>query len=138
MKIKDSWFGLEGTNNDHPFLIRGRDELADFIRLRVYQTRIDMCWTYRSDDASKMPDEEDMQLMENVENLLVEKLEEDLQSILALVYTGNNQRVWYWYSKSSEEAIKRINSALSSFPKLLIEFFSCLDPDWEEYNGVID
>ena len=59
--------------------------------------------------------------MQNVEDALIDSLESDLQSVLAFVYTGQNQREWHWYSSDVKETGKRINAALSEFDGLPIE-----------------
>lgn len=98
-----------------------------------------MCLTYISHDESNMPDDSQVELMDEVEELLIDQLERDLEGILAFVFTGNSQRVWYWYCKDSKVVIERVNIALSAFKeKLPIEIFSTQDPEWDEYNNLID
>jgi hypothetical protein len=76
--------------------------------------------------------------MDKMEDLLVHVLETDIQAILAFVYIGNNQKVWYWYTRNKDETIRRINDALREMEKLPIEIFLTFDPDWDEYNSIID
>jgi hypothetical protein len=86
-----------------------------------------------------MPDNSQVGLMEGVENLLIDQLEHDLEGILAFVFTGNSQRVWYWYCKDPKAAVDRVNIALSAFEeKLPIKIYSTQDPEWNEYNNLID
>lgn len=138
MELKDNWFGLDGIDNGLPFLIRGRENLNNFRETKSYKIRIDICWTYNSTDISLMPGEEDLDLMNRVEDLLVQNLEIDLLAILSFVYTGNNQKVWYWYSQNTEKTVERINSVLMKFEELPIKLFSAFDPEWEEYNNILD
>src|SRR5665213_2301318 len=138
LELDDTWMGIEGNDNDHPFLVRARENLQNFIGSKLYETRVDICWAFNSSDESLMPDKKDLSLMTKVENALVASLEPDIQSILAFVFTGNNQRVWYWYSKDPVETTRRINISISKFKKLPIEIFSASDPDWQEYQNIID
>lgn len=138
MELNDTWFGLEGTDNDHPFLIRGRENLQAFQQSGFYTERIDIVWEYQSNDDSLMPEHADVLLMEQVENALVEHLENDFQSILAFVFTGNNQRVWYWYTKNVQQAGSRINHVLMHFKQLPIQILSEPDPDWQTYHDILD
>ena len=85
-----------------------------------------------------MPHQQEMELMENVENNLVNSLEDDLQSVLAFVYTGQNKREWHWYSSDITETEKRLNNVLADFDKLPIELSEEDDPDWSEYNEVLE
>ena len=138
MEINDTWFGIEGNIEGNPYIVRGREDLNAFQETGLYQLRVDIVWNYISNSDAKMPEEGLLELMEKTEQLLVDHLEFDLEAILALVFTGNNQRVWYWYCKDRTVAAERINIALSAISeKLPIEIFSESDPQWEEYNGWI-
>jgi hypothetical protein len=139
MKINDTWFGMEGDINGNPYIIRGREDIKAFQKSGLYQTRIDICLTYIAHDESNMPADNQVELMERVEQLLVNQLEHDLEGILAFVFTGNFQRVWYWYCKNQKVAIERVNIALAAFEeKLPIEIYSTHDPEWNEYHNLID
>ena len=132
------WTDAEGENNGTPFILRFRPHLQDFISTNKYNKRLTILWHYNSDDSSLMPSDKEMELMEDVENALVDILEDDVQSILAFVYTGQNQREWYWYSTDINETGKRLNEALSKFDKLPIELSSDDDPGWTEYYTVLE
>jgi hypothetical protein len=139
MKINDTWFGMEGDIDGNPYIIRGREDINIFQKSGSYQTRIDICLTYIAHDESSMPDNDQVELMERVEGRLIDQLENDLEGILAFVFTGNSQRVWYWYCKNQKAALERTNIALAAFQeKLPIEIYSAQDPQWDEYNNLID
>lgn len=44
MELNDTWFGLEGANDGHPFLIRGRENVQAFRQSGFYTERIDIVW----------------------------------------------------------------------------------------------
>jgi len=139
MYLTDTWFGIEGADDDKPFLIRGREDVISFQKRGKHKLRIDIIFQYVTRDTTGMPDESQLNLMEQVENALVNELEQDIQGILAFVYTGNDHRVWYWYCKDVRETGERINKALSSFPeKLPLQMHSVEDPDWAAYNEILD
>ena len=135
---EETWTSAQGENDGVTFLLRFRPNLNAFIGTKKFNERITLIWNYVSDDTSLLPNEIEMELMEKVENSLVEILEDDLQAILSFVYLGNNQKQWHWYSSDVEETAKRMNIALSDFDILPIEILSEEDPNWSEYNAVID
>src|SRR5688500_16907327 len=100
MKLIDTWFTAEGTNEDKPFLLRGRDSLKSFIDSALYEDRIEILWKYESTDDSGMPSNDELKLMAEIENALVDSFELDLHSILVAVYLWNNSKTWFWYTKS--------------------------------------
>jgi hypothetical protein len=139
MQINDAWFGIDGDLDGSPYIVRGREDLSAFQESGLYQIRIDIVWNYCVNNDSMLPDNDLLALMEKTENLLVDQLEGNLEAILALVFTGNAQRVWYWYCKDVIIASKRINIALSAIAeKLPLEIYSTQDPDWNEYNNWVD
>lgn len=134
----DTWTGAEGEKDGTPFLLRFRPHLQDFITTNKYNKRLTILWRYNSDDSSLMPSDEEMELMQDVEDALIDTLENDVQSVLSFVYTGQNQREWQWYSTDMNETGKRINEALSDFDELPIELSAEDDPEWSEYNAVLE
>ena len=139
MYLTDIWFGMEGTLDDKPFLIRGREKIIAFRKNGQHKFRIDIIFQYVTDDTTGMPDESQLKLMEQVEDALVEELEPDIHAILSFVYTGNYHRVWYWYCKDVRKTVERINKALSSFPERLpLQLHSAEDPEWTAYNDILD
>ncbi len=137
MQVTDIWVGFEGVMNDHPFLIKARESMVDFNTSKEYNHRVDILWRYESAETALMPPEHLMDEMEKAEHSLIAFLENDLQAVLSFVYLGNNQKVWYWYSKDIEETAKRINGALEHFGKLPVELFAHEDPYWEQYKNVM-
>ncbi len=134
----DTWTGAEGENDGTPFLLRFRPHLQAFITTNKYNKRLTILWHYKSDDSSLMPSDAQMEQMQDVEDALVEKLESDVQSVLAFVYTGQKQREWHWYSTDINETGKRINEALSDFDELPIELSAEDDPKWNEYSAMLE
>lgn len=135
---EDIWTGAEGENDGTPFLLRFRPHLQGLIATNQYNKRLTILWHYNSDDSSLMPSDGEMELMQNVEDALINILESDAQSVLAFVYTGQNQREWNWYSTDINETRKRLNEALAEFDKLPIELSAEDDPEWSEYNAVLE
>jgi Family of unknown function (DUF695) len=135
----DIWTIAEGpVNGDANFLLRFRPNLQDFIATKKYNKRLTIIWNYEPVNSSLMPNDEDTALMTDVENALVDILENDLQAILAFVYTGDSQKEWHWYSSDIGETGNRLNEALSNFDVLPLELLSEDDPDWNEYNEVLE
>jgi len=134
----DTWTNAEGENDGTPFLLRFRPRLQDFIATNKYNSQLTILWRYHSDDSSLMPSNDEMKLMKDVEDALINTLENDIQSVLAFVYTGQNQRKWHWYSSDISETRQRLNKTLSGFDNLPIELSSEHDPEWSEYNAVLE
>jgi hypothetical protein len=133
----DTWTLAEGESDGTPFMLRYRPNLQEFIAAAKYNRRLVIAWQYDADNSSLMPSDEEVALMEEVENSLVDILENDVQAVLAFVYTGQNQKEWHWYSSDMEETGNRLNEALSAFDELPLELSSEDDPEWTEYLAVL-
>lgn len=138
MELNDEWVGTEGKMDNGPFLLRYRPNLANFFETGKYSTKLDIIWNYSSDNDALMPTDKEMSLMGDVEDTLISVLEADFNSILTFVFTGDNHRVWYWYSSDINITGKRINEALSRFDKLPIRLQSAKDPGWLEYFETLE
>ena len=139
MHLTDTWFAIEASVDEKPYLIRGREDIISFRKRGEHKSRIDIIFNYVTDDLNGMPNLPQLNLMEQVENSLVYELEHDIQGILAFVYTGNDHRVWYWYCKNVKETGERINKALSSFPERMpLQMHSVEEPEWTAYNEILD
>ncbi|WP_132055690.1 DUF695 domain-containing protein [Pseudocnuella soli] len=134
----DLWSVAEGENDGTPFLLRFRPHLNDFIETKKYNKKLTIALPYISDNDSLMPTDEETELFSNIEDALVDVLENDVQAVLTFVYTGQNQKEWHWYSTDINETGKRLNDALSNFDRLPLELTAEDDPDWNEYNSVLE
>jgi hypothetical protein len=139
MKLDDSWKGVEFfTGDDVPGLVRFRPNLQNFMETGRYLKRMDIIWTYESVDESQLPDSATMDLMADVEDALVEAFEGDNQTVLAFVFTCDNERWWAFYTTDIDIAGIRLNEALAAFDPLPVDISVEDDPEWNEYFGVIE
>ncbi|PWK78155.1 uncharacterized protein DUF695 [Mucilaginibacter oryzae] len=139
MLLDDTWVAIEAVSDDNiPLLVRYRPNLTNFFESGIYLQRMDITWNYEATDSSLLPPAEEMVLMEQVEDALVDMLEADHQSILAFVFTGENERWWAWYTTNIDIAGERLNDALADFDELPINITVTDDPEWDEYFGVIE
>jgi hypothetical protein len=137
--LGDSWISLEfSTDGGLPVFVKFRPYLQNFIDTGFYNQRMDVIWSYNSPDETLLPHETDLDLMEQVEEALTDIMEEDNQTILAFSFTGENERWWAWYTTDVDIAGERLNAALAGFDELPITITANTDPDWDDYNGVLE
>jgi hypothetical protein len=132
--LNDTWFGSTGTDNGKPVIIRGREDLNNFIESGLYNERIEMVWSLEDPTENGLPSPEVGIFMGKIEDTLIETLEKDLQSVLTVVYTHDNIRSWIFYSKSVNVFLERLNVALAEYPKIPIEILNNTDKEWDTYN----
>jgi hypothetical protein len=138
MELNDNWKAGEGEIDGTPFIIRYRPYLQNFIDTGEYKHRMEIFWLYQTDHPAQMPEEEEQQQMQLVENRLAEAFEEDQLAVLAFVYTGHLQNVWHWYTRDIKAAGIRLHEALKGLEEFPVELAVEEDPDWDEYLSMLD
>lgn len=138
LKLEDKWTGAEGANDRGiPVMVRYRQNLQSFIDTGLYKNKIAITWAYDIDEAAQMPTPGEAEVMDKLETDLIQAMEEDRQSILATVKTGEGTKTWTWYSANAKEAEQRVNDVLEQFETLPIRINQADDPNWDEYYNFI-
>lgn len=127
-----AWNIAEGDNDGMPRLIRYRPDLEPFIGSPNYPKRLVIIWDYELDNSSGMPSNQQSEQMKSFEDVLDEALDHDRLAILAFILTCNGTREWHYYVGNIQEVGERINSTLSTFPKLPIHLQVEDDPEWQQ------
>lgn len=139
MKLSDVWFTALSQNEEGQIItISGRDELDEFIQTGKYKERVEITWKYDGDEKG-MPSESVGELMESVEETLRKAMEKkDKLAIMTSIYTGGNEKVWVFYTRTVRVFGERLNEALASFELLPISIYTEVDNDWEEYKDMYE
>ena len=133
MKLSDVWFtALSEDNNGKMFVVKGRDELGDFVNSGKYHDRAEVTWKYEADPKG-MPSEHEAEQMEKVQTVLQKAMEKDKLSIMTAVYTGNGEKIFVFYTRNVRVFGERLNEALEPFEQLPLSIYTEVDPEWGEY-----
>ncbi len=136
--LEDNWTGAEGSNAEGiPVMVRYRQNLRGFIDSGDYRQKIEIHWSYDTDEASEMPAPGEADVIDNFETALIYALESDRQSILTSVITGQGEKRWAWYTSNAESAQERIDTVLFDFERLPITITTTDDPNWDDYFAFI-
>ena len=134
MKLTNEWFSTMGeTDSGVPMFISGRDDIEAFRLSQKFKERIEVTWSY-TPEHNRMPSEKEAELMEEVQLLLQAKMEKDKLAILTSIYTGDGERTWVFYARTSKVFGERLNEALETYDMLPISLYVEIDPEWEEYQ----
>ena len=94
--------------------------------------RVIIQWKYKSE--SGQPDKAEREEMDRFEDLITPAVEEDRQSTLALVSTGEELREWIWYTTSDDRFLEQLNAALRSQSRFPIDILTAKDSEWQSWN----
>jgi hypothetical protein len=134
-----SWFIGEGAQEGTPSVLRGRKDLAELRGHPALTKRLEIDWYADSGDADEngLPTVDEAERMTACEDAIVPALERDGLGILVFVLTHAGKRSWTFYVADSEEVGERINDALPHEPPLPIDLSMTDDPEWQEYNAML-
>ncbi|MGE8224362.1 MAG: DUF695 domain-containing protein [Stenotrophomonas sp.] len=97
--------------------------------------RVILVWDYQSE--SGMPSADERKSMDELEDAISPTIESNGFATLALVSTGENSREWIYYTKSQDEFMTKLNSALKDSPAFPIKIHAAPDPAWSTYEEFI-
>lgn len=137
LKLNDTWFSGELKINENPVIIRGRSHLKNFLESEKYDEIIQITWEMESPTKNGIPTTQENKYMGKIEDALIKSIETDLQSVLAFIQTHENKRTWFFYSKSVEVFMERINETLSEFKKIPISIEFLDDAEWIAYKTML-
>jgi len=138
MRLSDVWFtALSQDDSGKMVTVYGREGLNEFIQSGKLRERVEITWKYEGDNKG-MPSDELAEQMENVQETLRKAMEKDKLSILTSIYTGANEKIWVFYTRTVRVFGERLNEALASFDLLPISIYTELDPEWEEYKDMYE
>lgn len=139
MQLTDKWFTALSENEDGTYtFISGRSDLDQFINSGKLKERIEVTWTYESDEKGMPAIDKEAQIMEAVEERLRTAIERDKLGILTGIYTGQGKREWIFITRNTAAFGERLNDALAGLPQLPISIYAEQDPDNEEYKSLLE
>lgn len=133
MKLSDEWFtSLSEAENGNLIFITGRLDLEPFRLSKKLKIRVEIKWSYQSDNLG-MPLEDDATLIAEIEPLLRKAMEGDKLAILTGNYTGDGEKYWVWYTRHLPTFEERLNQVLSPYETLPLDIYCEEDIEWDEY-----
>jgi hypothetical protein len=132
---QEKWAVKEGNlDNGMPFILRFREDLPPERELKRLNILIVISWFFESEDGTGMPQDEDLQKMEDFENLMDDELVEKGTARLMTIFTGEGIREWQFYTDDEEFFMEKFNEAMANRPVLPLEIEALEDENWDAYK----
>lgn len=132
-KKSEWWTAPAEAANGSTILVTGRKDVAKFRKNPRFSIRIEITWRYEGDPKG-MPQAHDAQLMEDVTNLLQDVFDRDPVAVMTGIFTGDNERNWIFYSRSTAIFGRKLNETLSALPLLPLTITAENDGEWRQYD----
>lgn len=135
--MADWWTAPAEAADGKLVMVTGRRDIKKFRENPRFSIRVEVSWKYIGGEDG-MPNREDSEMMERVQDLLVAVFDKDPVAVLTGVYTGDGERNWVFYTLSTHIFGRKLNEALADLPVLPLEIYSENDPDWQEYDEMAE
>lgn len=116
--------------------VTGRADVNKFRTNPKFNDRITVTFNYTTDTG--LPDENTSRILEEITDRLITIFHKDPAAVLTGIYTGDNERNWVFYSKSTNIFQILFNKALADLPLFPITISADKDPGWEEYREMME
>ena len=134
---EDLWTLARSEEDGRPLVLRFLSQVPASVSRQDYPHLIHIHWGYPVDDERGMPESDLHATMIEMEEALL-PLEAEGLARNALIVTGNGRKEWFWYTRSVDEFIARLNDLLSGFSELPIALEASRDPEWSNLTGVLE
>ncbi len=125
------------TDDGRLVMVTGTLGVDAFRRNPKMRIRVEVRWVYDSAPAAGMPSDADAETMGTATDNFDAVLAKDPVAILTGIFTGAGERVWVFYTLSTNIFQKKLNEALAPLPLLPLEITAENDPGWEAYDEMM-
>jgi Family of unknown function (DUF695) len=136
-ELIDSWSIAEVENNGCPIIIRFRSKLDILCGKKLYPHLLQVDWKFSNPSELGMPNRTEAAETSTFEDLLINSIECDLQSILTFVITHNGFRSWYIYTNNVDEFSNRLHNIPQKTERYPVEICLFKNEGWKYYEEIV-
>lgn len=135
MAESNEWWTAPADSEDgRLIMVTGRKDVARFRSNPKFSIRVEITWPYGDPAVATMPSEADAEVMGEATDRLLETLAKDPVAVMTGIFTGAGERVWVFYTLSTNIFNKKLNESLAPLPLLPLQITAENDPEWEAYD----
>src|SRR5262245_38660035 len=136
--MADRWATATSTNGKRKILFRYVMHVPAGVDPAEFPNLLVVVWPYSSANDGRMPDGPTNDQQITFEDLVDPALTNSDNAHLVWVRTGEDEKVWWWYSRDINEALEIINQVLADQPRFPIEIEKDSDPDWSAWREFVN
>ncbi len=135
----NNWFTAPTTDDDGmTVIVTARLDVEKFRSKGKYTIRVEVSLPYTPEGPLGFPDAETSELLEKITDSFAANLKGKNTAVMTAMFTGASVRDWVFYTFSTEVFNGFLNRSLKDFPLLPLKIYAENDPDWAEYDEVIE
>lgn len=128
------WTAPADTDDGRLIMVTGRKDVAQFRNNPRFSIRVEVRWPYSDTPDAGMPTAQEAETMGIATDNFLEILHKDPVAVMTGIFTGAGERVWVFYTLSTNIFNKKLNEAFAPLPLLPLEITAENDPNWEAYD----
>jgi hypothetical protein len=137
VQIEERWAMAESGPDEAPWFHRVNVALRDIAGHPEYRHALQVSAPMRGTDATRLPDEEELTALGDLEDALIESLSEDRQSLAAAVLTRDGERRFIFYTRDPDAAAGRVKAVREGLPGRMLEGSLVEDVSWTVYAELV-
>lgn len=138
IQFEDAWFTANDDNNGVPVVLQGRNTLNHLIGLSSHPTLIRLVWRFEPAGSNGLPGDVDAEQMARFEAAVLPALEAERVCIFYCIFQQQGAKEWLAYCSSVDAAEEILNVALMEQDDAPIELFEEDDPQWSDYQSMME
>lgn len=128
------WSVCRGTHNGKPMFLRRNDSAAQLSGHNEFRSRVGIAVPLRAPNADGLPEEEELNQLNAIEDSLASRLEAEQKSLQVLAITTSGMREFIFYTRDSEAARLVLEALRSEVTSHELQSYIAEDPKWALYR----
>jgi len=124
------WVLAKGTQDGHSLMMRFRQFSRDFPK-QEFPVRINMICDVKEQTESGLPTRSEYERLGRLEEHLMNTVEEDEDSVLAMVITSSGKREFIFQTSDAESFRERLSHVYDDAKDYQLNLMQSEDDDWE-------
>lgn len=134
INLDSKWNNLSGEVNGKRAYIRVNAGLRPLAGAERYAQELIISVRLQQPKDNGLPSDEELVILDNFEDALRPLLQEQMESLLAVVMTTDGFRDFIFYTSDMNSAVRRFQVLQPSFGNLQIDVSSKPDKQWTQYE----
>jgi hypothetical protein len=127
------WVLAKGKQDGHSLMMRFRQFSQDFPK-QEYPVRINMVCDVKEQTSTGLPTRNEYQRLGEFEEHLMSAVEDDEESVLAMVITSSGKREFIFQTADAETFKQRLSDVYERDGDYRVDLMQSDDDDWEYIN----
>ena len=130
VSLEQNWAVAQGTHNEKPLFVRYNTDAKRLIGHPEYAHQVGIAIPLHNPDQAGLPNNEEMDQLNEIEKMLIKQLESDNESLLVAVITTNGMRELILYTSDPMQVKEKMSKIKERDLSHELQMMIQPDKDW--------